>query len=68
MITAIARPTPNWRRLATSARPQARKTPSMLSAAPVTTRAVRASPTWTAWAASPLRSHSSRTRLTMNTW
>ena len=38
------------------------------SAAPVTTRAVRASPTCTAAAASPLRSHSSRTRPTMNTW
>ena len=40
----------------------------MLSAAPVTTARVRASPAPTAPAASPVRKASSRTRATMNTW
>ena len=68
MTIAIARPTPNWRRLATSDEAEGEEHAEHAQRGAGHDARGPREPDLDGRAASPLRSHSSRTRLTMNTW
>ena len=67
IATAIASPIPMALMITTSARPKARKTVTMMAAAPVMSRPLRSSPDATAAVLSPVRTYSSWIRLTSRT-
>ena len=65
--TAIPIPIPTACTMTERAIPKPKNTAAMIAAAPVMSRPVRSRPIATAWALSPLRAYSSRTRLSIST-